>query len=321
MPRHALLVLALAACSDQGSGNLIVSGGPGIGGGGGGGSDAGARDGGQDGGTSAIVELADSPGVGPMAADGSSIYWASGAVVYRVAKLGGDKVPVVTAASQVTGLCVGPSVYLSTADGGVWKLGSTLGSLADVTGAGALAVFADSVFVAGAGGIQEIPAGFGTIQFTDSVPAGRLALSPGEMYWIEAFTQTGSIVTTGAGDAPLSEVVIANEPGGTPLDLAVAGGRVFWSLRVGAGGAIHSAPTSGRGVQPDVVLSGISAPGAIASDGTNVYFVSGDAIGRVTTSGTRLTWLARGQSAVELLVDDSYVYWGNADGRIMRAPK
>jgi Ca2+-binding RTX toxin-like protein len=145
------------------------------------------------------------------------------------------------------------------------------------------------------------------------------------------------------GRAPLdgtgpNQTFITNA-GNSPIDLAVGGGFIYWSLIPQTnpqvpGSIARASSLHGEAPNPNFI-SPLNTPGAIAIDDTYIYWTDAvveqpfkvfSTIGRARLDGTSspdLTWLkddTAGENWSGVAVDGQYVYWSNSDaGLIGRA--
>lgn len=131
--------------------------------------------------------------------------------------------------------------------------------------------------------------------------------------------------TAPAGSNGATNVVVTNDT----LSTTITGGytygnanHVFFSDS--SSNDLSSAEYGGANIDPDF-LTGLSTPGSMVSDGTYLYWINGNSIGRVDLDGTNsnpdfITALEVG-GAAGLAVDSSNIYWSNPDdASIYQAP-
>jgi hypothetical protein len=139
------------------------------------------------------------------------------------------------------------------------------------------------------------------------------------------YTQQGAgtvMAAAIAGGNPTSLSGGQQQPSGIAIDAKDA----FWASL--GDGSVASSPITGGGANPVAQVQGF--PQDIVTDGTNVYFTDTQTIpgeGAVMRcpvagcSGPPLVLAANMPTALDLAVDQSFVYWLGSDGTLMRAAK
>jgi hypothetical protein len=90
-----------------------------------------------------------------------------------------------------------------------------------------------------------------------------------------------------------------------PAALAVAGGRVFWSVDTGSGGAIQRFD----GAIQSVVANQQESITGVAADTTRMYWTEPTIVGWAYVDGTKQAAQPADSGAVALAIDDANVYW------------
>jgi len=331
-------LLVVGACSSGGSPGTA----PGSNGGGGddGGGDAG---GGGGAGGDAIATGRKLPGA--IAVDDASVYWIEGdGAAKRAPKSGGAPV-------DVGGGCKAGAIAI---DESRLYCGGTGGTVtAFPLGGGAATVVAGAQPVSDlATGGQHVywttyyglrPAGDNDVGAVAGIAAGAdgggvlsiatkqrvpssLAVDSSYVYWltlVDPAKDTGtsvmraplaggaaSVVATGSGASP-------SIGGSRNKAIAVDATSVYWSELAGA---IRKAPLAGGAVT--TIADGQDTPGAIAVDGSTIYWATVTAIMEAPLAGGAPRTFVAGENAGAIAVDDSHVYWTNtAKGTVARAPK
>jgi hypothetical protein len=100
----------------------------------------------------------------------------------------------------------------------------------------------------------------------------------------------------------------------------LAGGELFFSYGSNGKMELYRLPKSGG--KPTLVV-GEQNPGSdFATDGTNIYWATDDAIFKVQKSGGAATAVVqKGDRLRNLTVDDSSVYWTDRGGRVQKMAK
>jgi membrane-bound inhibitor of C-type lysozyme len=137
-------------------------------------------------------------------------------------------------------------------------------------------------------------------------------------------TGSGGSIDIAPFDGP-SGVRLADATG--PSGLAYDGIRLYWANSQPPDGGSIGALTLEGGV-PVTLASGLAGSGALATDGTYVYFAATDTIWRMKTDGSQRIPLAVGQeNPSSLALDSAYVYWtnlgstDNQDGTVVKVAK
>ena len=104
-----------------------------------------------------------------------------------------------------------------------------------------------------------------------------------------------------------------------PRALAIAAGYVYWVCFAQTGPTVFRVALAGGAAEP---LAELVQPGYVAADGKNAYVTAGNSVWRVPAGGGQAVLMASGQSPAEpIAVDDSWVYWGAKQGRVIRVAK
>jgi hypothetical protein len=140
------------------------------------------------------------------------------------------------------------------------------------------------------------------------------------------YTQQGAgavMMVALTGGVPLSLAQGQEQPSGIAID----GTQVFWA-NLGDGSVASSPFTVSGGATPVAQVQGF--PQDVATDGTFVYFTDTQTVpgeGAVMRcpvagcSGPPLVLAANVATALDLAVDQAFVYWLGSDGTLMRAAK
>jgi len=150
-----------------------------------------------------------------------------------------------------------------------------------------------------------------------NLPVGTVLVDEASVYWV--IPGGGEVLRapiTGGASTTLASDAYPRAPSCFALDESA----VYWAD--GFRSAILSVPKAGG--QTATILSGVQGVNGVAVDTANVYF-TGDAEGivaRVPKGGGSVVTLARGEQPWGVAVDDTSVYWADADlGVIRSAPK
>jgi hypothetical protein len=148
-----------------------------------------------------------------------------------------------------------------------------------------------------------------------------LAVTASRAYYTESGTGELSVVPI-AGGNPTALSSGQQQPSG----LAVDASHAYWAS-TGDGNVARIALTGGSSTTMSVVMG---FPQDVATDGTNVYFTDTQSVageGAVMRcpiagcSGPPLILAASVPTALDVAVDDAFVYWLGSDGTLMRAAK
>jgi hypothetical protein len=148
----------------------------------------------------------------------------------------------------------------------------------------------------------------------DSTSLYVTASGGGEVYGVDKVTAKIRIIA-------LSQ----NQPEG----IAVANGQVYWATNLD--GLIQSAPVGGSGGTTKFIATTMGSPQSVAADSTKVYwsdthpvFTFGP-LEECSVTGcppaAPLKLVEMGETATNIAIDSTYVYWIDASGQILRVAK
>lgn len=107
--------------------------------------------------------------------------------------------------------------------------------------------------------------------------------------------------------------------------LLVHGGDLYWTIFSAGPGALRKAPLPSLSPVANVIASLPDRTGGLAIDGGYAYLTHAANAASVyrydLATGATQTLASTGGYAVQLVLDGSYVYWGNGDNRVMRVVK
>jgi hypothetical protein len=167
----------------------------------------------------------------------------------------------------------------------------------------------------------------------DSWGSFDLILGKTTLYWAEYTNGEPYLLSVpAAGGATATLASVADSPADLLASpgLATDTSQVFWANTSGSpdGGFIESVPTSGG--SPVTIASGLSYPAGMATDGTNVYFMSSSPCANVTCTGYILSVPVSGGTVSTLAsnlgagvwIFSAYgqLYWTTLDGRVLTVP-
>lgn len=240
------------------------------------------------GGTATLISTESNKAIGMAFSDGA-LFWADryGNTV-RVAQIPTDQVTTLASLPggpfDVTARDGEPDLYVGTRDGGeVVRLPRAGGAPASLA--------SDEVDLTG-------------IASDASFVAWVVNRSPGFVRKLDK--ATGTVTTLASGQV-------------FPRALAIAAGHVYWVCFAQSGPTVFRAALAGGAVEP---LAELHQPKFVAADGQHVFITAADSVWRVPAGGGQAVVMATGQSSPEpIAVDDSWVYWGADQGRVMRLAK
>jgi hypothetical protein len=286
-----------------------------------------------------------------MAIDATRLYWVtagSDGYVLSVLKDGGGAATVATRQPYPLDVAVlGTSIYWSVIPGGVGPqcmayVASIPGSVVDGGDAGPACVTSstDSTvrMTLGAGGVVLLARGTGAtandeyIGFATPGTAYTNVITNGPAAAIAATTTQGFLgngngfhideigfpgLTFGAG------ICMSNCGGTTIEDMAtdVAVQNVLW---VTQGGGVHTASIHVNGAVGTQFVVLPATPQRMARDSSYVYVTTSGTwvyavpLGQGADGGVSITLSSAENAPFGIVVDDQWVYWGNADGTIRR---
>lgn len=165
-----------------------------------------------------------------------------------------------------------------------------------------------------AGKVMKRPLGNDAGQTSIALVSGQvnpldLAVNDTHVYWVTtgASLGQGAVLRVPLGGGAVTELASAQSPSAMVLNAT----HVFWANTAGDG-SIMSMPLDGA--PPTVLTSGQPTPTDLAVDASNVYFLSGRNVFKVSLSGGPASVIATGQSAGwSIAVDQDTVYWAEGD--------
>jgi hypothetical protein len=147
------------------------------------------------------------------------------------------------------------------------------------------------------------------------------------LFWADfgdSTTGTGGSIDTAPFGGP-NGMSLASATG--PTGLVYDGSRLYWTNSQPPDGGSIGAVTLDGGA-PITLVSGLAGSGALATDGTYLYFAASAAIWRMKTDGSERIALAVGQDGPgSIALDSAYVYWTNLgsthnqDGTVVKVAK
>lgn len=136
----------------------------------------------------------------------------------------------------------------------------------------------------------------------------------------------GSGGSSGAGGAMPGNATMLFDAAGSgvnPWGIAVDANNVYFSDAQGPNGKVFRVPLDGSGAAE--LANGQSSPSAILVDGSDVYFITSDALMKVPAAGGPVQKVADAENATYsgLAVDADHIYWTDytSPGRTMRIAK
>ena len=137
--------------------------------------------------------------------------------------------------------------------------------------------------------------------------AGGVAVAGQYLYWADTFNSAIGRANLDGSAADHAFITGA----GTPVNLAVRGGHIYWANDAQAGGAIGRANRDGSGVEPAFIPTGI--PLDVAVDPHYVYWTQDDnTILRANLDGTGAATFVPNATATGVAVDRKHLYWTNS---------
>jgi len=240
------------------------------------------------GGPRALLE--DTDGIRSLAADASGVYWTSS---NAVRKIGSDGAAFILAGGQSSPNAIATdqdSVYWANGDGTINRVSKAGGSATPLasglsTTSVELALDETSLYWISDGLVQSAPKTGGEPRTLADLGRGyvwRLALE-GDSVYVAGYrgdyggTLSSSVVTRIPKAGGPTETRYSGPE--RPLDLAVSGGRVYWSSE---SGQIYRTDADGI---TTLLVSGQDAPGSIALDQGAVYWANNRGGGAVMRAG------------------------------------
>jgi hypothetical protein len=163
------------------------------------------------------------------------------------------------------------------------------------------------------GAVRRVVIGGNGATTLTAVDALGMSLSPTALFWvassgtIESMPKAGGPVTT-LGTAPMGEA----------WAVAIDTTYFYFAAAASLSATISRVPQSGGPVTTLAALE--TSVIVLATDGTNVYFVSGDSLNSVPSAGGVVSELASGFTGASCLTLDSGNLYAAASGNILRVP-
>ncbi len=272
-----------------------------------------------------------------LALYGGFLYWSTSEAIRRVPLAGGGAPTTIASVAHTSAFVIDDGTLYFTApiEGAIRKVPATGGMATTIaTGGYGTGIAARAGWVywseggAGTGVVKRVASIGGTPQMIASglqQPAA-VTVDDAHVYWTSTgqFWSTGSGGTTSGGGgvhrAPIAGgASIVVDPEGTPLRLALHGGRLYWTNE--APPKVKGAPASGG---PATVLStSILLESAVAADAGGVYFVTQGALTRLPLAGGEPTTIAADLDKVgDIVVDERFAYVSlTSKGTLLRLAK
>ncbi len=161
----------------------------------------------------------------------------------------------------------------------------------------------------------------------DQYQSCGIASDSNNVYWVSGYDVVQAPIDGGPPLTLATGVAIV----GFPMDVAVGGGRVYWTSE--NPDSVRSIPIGGGTIA--TITSQVNGPANIATDQNNVYWTTwygwpnpdaGGTVMQAQLDGGGLLTLATGQpSPTAVAIDSNSVYWinaatGNLDGTVMTVP-
>ena len=160
--------------------------------------------------------------------------------------------------------------------------------------------------------------------------ATGIAVDSSGVYWATVGpVQIMKCPASGCGNAPTVLMVGTRDWNAVNIYNLAVDDNFVYVTNTNANGLVLACAKTGCADQPLVLVSGASAPSAIATDGVNVYWIEQVVVRRCAVGGcnnTPTTIWSGVTTLNAIALDDDNVYWtdtgsGSGDGRIWMAPK
>lgn len=277
-----------------------------------------------------------------IALDTTHVYWTDSATngILKIAKQGGESITLVPERTDKEGaLAVGPTHVCwarnTRPDGAILQVpiegGTPVVVASQQFSPSGVAVDAANVywttygewFMSGTpkGTVMKasLETGVVTMIADNRTGAGAIAVDATAAYWSES----GGGDTTGGTDAVMKALLAGGSPvtlhvafpyGSIPYLIGIDGSSVYYR-----DGGLRKVPLSGGNVT--TLLSAFPALAEARVDGAHVYWVGSGAIMRMSVDGGPQTAIVTGDQPSALAVDQTHLYWSNAQGAVMTLAK
>jgi hypothetical protein len=231
----------------------------------------------------ATTLASDPNGAGPIALDGTNVYWADPAALMKVPLGGGSPTQVASVLPWgANAFTVSPtSVYWTSQNPmGVSQVPLTGGSptvlSTDQSPVGIAVDATDVYWCDGVGSVMKMPLDGGTpvtLASVKGLPCAQLTVDAANVYWTTSSLSQAFSVMKVPLDGGTPVTLAPSNPGGTN-GIAVDTTRVYWTLITAPyrpdGGAVMSVPIAGGAAT--TLATGQAGIGGIAVDATSVYW-------------------------------------------------